>query len=72
MQQVHGEVKQKIATNKATYKKHADAHRRFVEFAEGDMVMVRIHPKRLPPCANKLHPCNAGPFKILKKISSNP
>ena len=34
--------------------------------------MVRIHPKCLPPRANKkLYPRNAVPFKILKKISSN-
>ena len=34
--------------------------------------MVRIRPERLPPKANKkLHPRHAGPFKILKKISSN-
>lgn len=36
------------------------------------MVMARIRPKRLPLDAHeKVHPCNAGPYKILKKISSN-
>ena len=34
--------------------------------------MVRIHPERLPPSANKkLHPRNTGPFKVLKKLSSS-
>ena len=34
--------------------------------------MVRIHPERLPPRANKkLHHINIGPFKVLKKLSSN-
>ena len=47
-------------------------HHRFVEFAKGDMVLVWIHLKELPPQANKkLHPRNADPFKILQKISSN-
>ena len=36
------------------------------------MVMVLIGFERLPPKENKkLHPRNEGPFKILKKISSN-
>ena len=34
--------------------------------------MVRIHLEGLLPGANKkLHPRNAGPFKVLKKLSSN-
>ncbi|KAL3503994.1 hypothetical protein ACH5RR_033835 [Cinchona calisaya] len=34
--------------------------------------MVRIHPERYPNGVyKKLHSRNAGPFKILKKISSN-
>lgn len=34
--------------------------------------MVHIRLERLPPRANKkLHPCNTGSYKILKKISSN-
>ena len=72
MQQVHDEVRRNIAANNDIYKQHANARGRFVEFAESDMVMVRICPDWLPPRANKrLHPRNAGPFKIVKKISSN-
>ena len=72
MQHVHDEVRRNIAASSDIYKQHADARRCFVEFADGDMVMVRIRSERLPPKANKkLHPRKVGPFKILKKISSN-
>ena len=51
---------------------HVDRHRRFLEFSEGDKVLVCIHPERLPPGSNKkLHPRNTGPLKVLKKLSSN-
>ena len=34
--------------------------------------MARIHPKRLPPGANKkLLSRNTGPFKVMKKLNSN-
>ena len=34
--------------------------------------MVHIHPERLPPGTNKkLHLRNIGPFRVLKKLSSN-
>lgn len=34
--------------------------------------MVCIHPNQLPSGTNKkLHPRNAGPFKVLNKLSSN-
>ena len=69
MQQVHEEVWHHISASNDSYKEHADKHRRFVQFEEGDMVMLRNHPERLPPGTNKkLHPRNFGPFKILKKI----
>ncbi|XXG90317.1 hypothetical protein AAC387_Pa12g2112 [Persea americana] len=72
MQHTHDEIRRNIAASNDMYKQHADARRRFVEFAEGDMVMVIIRLKCLPSKANKkLHPRSASPFKILKKISSN-
>lgn len=72
MQQVHNEVRRNISASNATYKQQADKHSRFIEFAEGGMVMVRIHPERMPPSAyKKLHPRNTGPYKIFKKIGSN-
>ena len=68
MQKVHNEVHQQVSASNDPYKQQADKHRRFVEFAEGDMVMVRIHPECIPPRAFKiLHPRNTGPYKILKK-----
>ncbi|KAF7147941.1 hypothetical protein RHSIM_Rhsim03G0243100 [Rhododendron simsii] len=45
---------------------------RFAEFDEGDMVMVRVKPEQYPKGVyKKLHSKSAGPFKALKKISSN-
>ena len=72
MQQVHEEVQHHISTSNDAYKHHVDKHRRFIQVAEGDMVMVRNRPKSLPPGANKkLYPRNSGLFKILKKIGPN-
>ena len=72
MQQVHDEVRRHIIPSNVSNKTHEDKHCHFLEFSEGDMVVVRIHPKRLPLGANKkLHPRNVGPFKVLKKLSLN-
>ena len=61
-----------IFFNDDTYKQQDEKHCRFVEYVEGDMVMVHIRRERLPPGAyTKLHPRNTGPYKILKKIGSN-
>ena len=72
MKDVHDEVRQQIAKSNDIYKQQADTRRRPVEFHEGDMVMVRIKPERFPTSTyKKLYPISAGPFKIMKKISSN-
>ena len=74
MQQVHKEleVRRHILAINDSYKQHVDKHRRFVQFAEGDMVMLRNRPERLLLGANKkMHPHNLGPFKIPKKIGPN-
>lgn len=72
MQQVHDEVHCNITTSNEIYKQHIDARHHPVEFKEGDIVMVRIWFERLPlGSSKKLHPHNASPFKILKKISVN-
>ena len=42
MQQVHNEVCRHIFFNDDTYKQQDEKHCRFVESAEGDMVMVHI------------------------------
>ena len=70
-QQIHEEVQRHISVSNDSYKQHADKRRRFVQFAEGDMVMGN-RLKHLPPGANKkLHRRITGLFKILKKIGPN-
>lgn len=54
MHQVHEDVRCNITTvSNESYKQHADTRRRFVQFSERDLVMVCIHPERLPPGAHK-------------------
>ena len=54
------------------YKINAHYHRRFQEFLEGDLVVTRLRSERFPTgTMKKLVARNAGPFKILKKISAN-
>ena len=52
MQQVHDEAQCHIAASKESNKQHVDTRHGFVELIEGEMVMVRIQPTRLPPRAN--------------------
>ena len=69
---IHDEVRRQIAVSNENYKSRADLRRRFAEFQEGDMVMVRIKPERFPKGVfKKLHSRKMGPFKVLQKISSN-
>lgn len=69
---LHSEIRRKLNLSNDNYKTTADIHRRFQEFHEGDMVMVRIRPERYPRgVVKKLHARNAGPFKILQKINAN-
>ena len=68
MQQKHDEVRCHIAASNDIYKDHADKRHCFLEFSEGDMVMVHTDPESLR-ANKKLHPRNA--FKVLKKLSSN-
>ena len=42
---LHEDVQRKIALSNENYKAQADLKRKFVDFKEGDMVMVRIMPK---------------------------
>ncbi|KAL3533198.1 hypothetical protein ACH5RR_006719 [Cinchona calisaya] len=69
---IHDEIRRRIVISNEKYKSHVDLKRKFTEFEEGYEVMVRICPERYPKgIYKKLHSRSAGPFKILKKISSN-
>lgn len=72
MQQIYDEVQSHIAASNDSDKNHANKHCHFIEFSEGVMVIICIHPEQLPLGANeKLHTRNASTFKVLKKLSSN-
>ena len=69
---LHDKVQRKIALSNKNYKAHVDLKRKFSDFKEEDMVLVRIRPKRYPKDTYmELHSKNVGPYKVLKKISSN-
>ncbi len=58
IENLHAEVRRKLVIAAATYKLHADIHRRNVVFEVGDFVLVRLRPKRFPRGAfHKLHHC---------------
>ena len=64
---LHEDVQRKIALSNENYKAQADLKRKFVDFKEGDMVMVRIMPKRyLKGTYKKLHSKNVGSHRMLK------
>lgn len=72
IREIHDDVKRKIALSNERYKANADVRRHFVDFEEGDMVMVRIRPEQFPKGTyKKLHSNYVGLYKIVKKISSN-
>ena len=72
MYNLHHEIRRKIILNNENYKRAADEYRHEKEFGEGEMVMVRIKPGRLPQGAiRKLHARNTDPFKVLKRIGPN-
>ncbi|KAH7528984.1 hypothetical protein FEM48_Zijuj05G0135400 [Ziziphus jujuba var. spinosa] len=59
IQEIHDDIRRKIALSNESYKAHADLKRKFAEFNEGDMVMVRIRPERFPRGTyKKLHSRN--------------
>ena len=46
---IHEKVQEKIKISNENYKEAADAHRRYIQFQEGDQVMARLSPKRFHP-----------------------
>ena len=49
IQEIHDKVRDKIKISNENYKEAADAHRRYIQFQDGDLVMVRIRLERFPP-----------------------
>ena len=69
---IHDEIRRRIAMSNESYKTHADLRRWLVEFEGGDMVNVRIKLEHYPKGTyKKFHSRSVGPYKVLKKISSN-
>ena len=68
------ELKTHLLRAQSKMKVVADAHRRDVQFEEGDMVYLKIQPYRqrsLENCRNeKLAPKYYGPYEVLKKIGA--
>ncbi|RVW35982.1 putative methyltransferase PMT7 [Vitis vinifera] len=61
---IHEKVREKIKISNENYKEAADAHRRYIQFQEGDLVMVRLRPERFHPSTyQKLQAKKAGPFR---------
>lgn len=72
IREIYDDVRRKIALSNEEYKAHANVRRHYANFEERDMVMVHIRPERFPKGTyKKLYSNNAGPYKIVKKISSN-
>lgn len=66
------EIRWKIALSNENYKTVADVHRRYQEFFEGDIVMVRVRPKRFPAgMLKKPHAGKAGQYPIQRRINTN-
>ena len=60
-----------LSLNK-NYKETANAHRRYIQFQEGDLVMIRLRPERFHPSTyQKLQAKKTGPFQVLKQLSEN-
>ena len=69
---LHAEICRKINLSNMQYKTSADIHRRFQEFSEGDMVMVRVRPERFPRGGQrKLLPRSTGPYRVVRRVGSN-
>ena len=68
---IHDIVSKKLALSYESYKLSADVHKREIFFKEGDLLMVKIHPHRLPKLYSKPQLKSYGPFKILSKINDN-
>ena len=46
---IHENVQEKIKISNENYKEAVDAHRRYIQFQEGDLVMVPLRLERFHP-----------------------
>ena len=64
IQEIHDKVRDKIKISNENYNEAADAHRKYIQFQDGDLVMVHICPERFPSSTyQKLQPKKMGPFR---------
>jgi hypothetical protein len=69
---VHEEVRIALKASNDAYATTANQHQWVKEFEEGDMVLVYLWHERFPKWTyHKFKSRKYGPFKMLKKISSN-
>ena len=69
MQADFDSARQQLHRAKEQMRSYADQHRREVEYAVGDYMLLSTKHLRLKNCPSKLQRRFVGPFKIVEKIS---
>lgn len=72
MLKLHKQVRERIETINATYKRKANKNRKPRVFEVGDLVWLHLRKERFPSKRkNKLMPRSEGPYKVIAKINDN-
>ena len=72
IQKLHETVRAKIEKANASYKGHANKHRKKMVFQLRDLVWVHLRKERFPSKRkSKLMPRADGPFEVLERINDN-